>query len=552
MPLLLRERRAGYDALPLGERADGKEAYPEEGAAGEGGLLLDFPASEPQLYEEELVRLWEGQRFPREALRLREGQALQVVYRGRRDLTAGPDFLGALIADERGRLLRGDVELHVRSSSFVAHGHHRDPRYDNLVLHVVFHNDAGAPTLLRCGRRIAVVALAPWVARRAEELRLWLAQPSAWSEPCRSAVALSGWPEVSAVLDRLGQMRFRQKQARFAAALRREGANQALYEGLLRGAGLQQEPGGLLPSGPDTSLRAAAPHPRQRRADSGRGASPGQGQSSPQPASSQGRRLVARVAAGRALGTATLRTAGAGAVAVERASSQQPSCPPAGRLPAPPIALAQPRRRPLHPRRSGPRSRLAPSRRLAGARRELLAQPSRPLGRERGPRRRPHRPRKSAGNAHQRRAAVRCRLGRGALPRRPSHGARWPSSCACRRPAPTAARASWNRLSGRFPAQTVALAAPVFSRGASISTSSTARRRMHGLPSLRPARRLTGLASCRFEGSHGGPCRLPARPVMEAGAGKPDGCVVDDRWSRRAPDGDTLVVALTAARDRGH
>ena len=232
MPLLLREKRPQY----LSRAAETEEA--REGADGPGGILIDFPAARaPHLREEELVRLWQGQRFPREALRTRRGEALQVVHRGRRNLGAGPDFLDAIIADERGRLLKGDVELHVRASAFTAHGHHLDPRYDNVVLHVVFHDDTGAPTLLRCGRRVAVVALAPWVARRAEQLRLWLAQPSSWSEPCRSVVACGGWPEVADLLSRLGQMRFRQKQARFAAALRREGANQALYEGVLRTLG---------------------------------------------------------------------------------------------------------------------------------------------------------------------------------------------------------------------------------------------------------------------------------------------------------------------------
>ena len=231
MPLLLRERRAQY-------RDAGGSAEEAREAADAGAHLIEFPAAaEPRLREDELVRLWEGQRFPREALRTRQGEGLQVVHRGRRNLAAGPDFLDAVIADERGRLLRGDVEMHVRASAFTAHGHHLDPRYDNVVLHVVFHDDAGEPTLLRCGRRTAVVALAPWVARRAEQLRLWLAQPSSWTEPCRSAIACSGWPEVGEMLSRLGQMRFRQKQARFAGALRRQGANQALYEGILRTLG---------------------------------------------------------------------------------------------------------------------------------------------------------------------------------------------------------------------------------------------------------------------------------------------------------------------------
>ncbi len=245
---LLRDRRAEYAGGPDSEG-------PEDGGPLEhvgrlenetkGGRLVEFPiAAGPRLREHELVRLWEGQRFPREALRTRQGAAIQVVHRGRRNPAAGPDFLDALIADESGRLLRGDVELHVRAADFVAHGHHLDPRYDNVILHVVFHDDGNGTTLLHCGRRAAVVALAPWVARRAEQLRLWLAQPSSWSEPCRSAIAMAGWPEVARLLRRLGQMRFRQKQAQYAGALRREGANQALYEGALRVLGYSgnQEP----------------------------------------------------------------------------------------------------------------------------------------------------------------------------------------------------------------------------------------------------------------------------------------------------------------------
>jgi hypothetical protein len=160
-----------------------------------------------------------------------------VVYRGRRGGGSGPDFIDAIIADDRGRLLRGDVELHVRASAFSGHGHHRDRRYDNLVLHVVFEDDTGEDTLLSCGRRTAVVALAPWVARRSGQLRLWLVQPSLWEDPCREAVPRLGWPQARETIARLGQMRFRQKQSRFAIALRREGANQILYEGLLRALG---------------------------------------------------------------------------------------------------------------------------------------------------------------------------------------------------------------------------------------------------------------------------------------------------------------------------
>ncbi len=228
MPLLLSETRAEY--RPNQETAEN----------GPAGRLVQFPVTRgPQLTEDELVRLWEGQRFPREALRTRQGEALQVVHPGRRNHGAGPDFLDAVIADESCRLLKGDVELHVRAADFVSHGHHLDPRYDNVVLHVVFHEGTGGSTLLRCGRRAAIVALAPWVPAPARP-----AQPASWSEPCRSVIALDGWPQVAQLLSHLGQMRFRQKQARFANALSRAGANQVLYEGILRTLGYSsnQEP----------------------------------------------------------------------------------------------------------------------------------------------------------------------------------------------------------------------------------------------------------------------------------------------------------------------
>ena len=72
------------------------------------------------------------------------------------------------------------------------------------------------------------------MARRREQLRLWLAQPALWEEPCRGAGARLGETEVRETVSRLGRLRFHQKQSRFAAALGRAGANQVLYEGLLR------------------------------------------------------------------------------------------------------------------------------------------------------------------------------------------------------------------------------------------------------------------------------------------------------------------------------
>jgi len=190
----------------------------------------------PPPSEADLVRLWEGQRFPPAALVSREGLALRVVYRGRPAGGPGPDFRDAVIA-AGGQEWRGDVELHVAASAFRQHGHHHDPAYDNVVLHVVFWDDERRGTRLACGRSVPTLALAPWVARRARELRRWLAQPARWQEPCRTALARLGPAAVVAVLEEAGDTRFREKADAFAAALATGEEEEVLYRGLLEGLG---------------------------------------------------------------------------------------------------------------------------------------------------------------------------------------------------------------------------------------------------------------------------------------------------------------------------
>jgi hypothetical protein len=175
------------------------------------------PARPPP--EEELVRLWQGQHLPPDALATRRGEPLRVVYRGRLSSGPGPDFRDAVIEGPEGDLWHGDVEVHVRASAFRLHGHSRDPAYDDVVLHLVWEDDEGGDTLLLCGRQVTVVALAPWFQRRRQELTRLLNSPDAWREPCFSALLRLGPEAVGRVLDRLGDLRFRQKTEGFRRAL---------------------------------------------------------------------------------------------------------------------------------------------------------------------------------------------------------------------------------------------------------------------------------------------------------------------------------------------
>jgi len=52
----------------------------------------------------------------------------------------GPDFINAK-AVIGGRVLSGDIEIHRKSSDWVAHGHQKNPGYLNVILHVVRKHD---------------------------------------------------------------------------------------------------------------------------------------------------------------------------------------------------------------------------------------------------------------------------------------------------------------------------------------------------------------------------------------------------------------------------
>ena len=199
-------------------------------------VRVSSAVSRVSLSERDLAHLWEGQRFPPQALTAAGGQLLQVIYRGLRGRGPGPDFRDAVILAPWGTL-RGDVELHVRARDYRRHGHHRDPAYDRLALHLVYWRDDLKDTVLASGRRVPVAALGPWLERRSEEIGGWLERPALWSEPCRSANDRIGSEAVGGVLDRLGDIRFRRRTAEFRRALEDQDPDEVLYRALLEALG---------------------------------------------------------------------------------------------------------------------------------------------------------------------------------------------------------------------------------------------------------------------------------------------------------------------------
>ena len=193
-------------------------------------LRISEPARDP-LTEADLSLIWQGQRFPPEALTTADGRAVEVVFPGRRGGAAGPDFRDAVVRLD-GVERRGDVELHVRASAFRAHGHHIDPAYTRLALHVVYRADE-PETRLANGAATPVAAFAPWLEGRSAELESWLQAPEMWREPCRDAPERLGENAMREALERAGLRRFEARTERLREAIGQIGEEEALWRALL-------------------------------------------------------------------------------------------------------------------------------------------------------------------------------------------------------------------------------------------------------------------------------------------------------------------------------
>ena len=90
--------------------------------------------------EEFLHYLWKYGLYDLDKLSDNDGNKIVVIHPGEYNRDSGPDFFNARILIA-GTLWAGNVEIHTRSSHFDNHGHHIDPAFNNVILHVVAEND---------------------------------------------------------------------------------------------------------------------------------------------------------------------------------------------------------------------------------------------------------------------------------------------------------------------------------------------------------------------------------------------------------------------------
>jgi hypothetical protein len=187
--------------------------------------VMEAGAPYPRPKESAVVRLWSNAHNLSEGLRAEDGSHFRVLYPGRPGGGAGPDFRDAVLQNESGETVRGDVEVHVEESGWRAHRHHVDPGYNGVVLHLVLHAAGREVTRQESGAGAPVVRLPE---EASEEDHGPLPEPF---------TALLDGKGLGEALDRAGDRRFMAKSAGFRAELELSDPDEAAYGAVMEALG---------------------------------------------------------------------------------------------------------------------------------------------------------------------------------------------------------------------------------------------------------------------------------------------------------------------------
>jgi hypothetical protein len=178
--------------------------------------------------ESRVVAIWRKCLRDGRDLLTENGETIRVLYPGRLNSGHGADFLDAVIATDRG-LLKGDIEVHIRSSGWWQHGHYLDPAYNRVIIHVVYRNDTTRNIVLHNGQSVPTITL-----NEQTGFEPGKAINNGFL-PCRHVVHRLTVDSIGEILDVAGDARFLGRLTEFRETS--QGLEQTLYEGIMTALG---------------------------------------------------------------------------------------------------------------------------------------------------------------------------------------------------------------------------------------------------------------------------------------------------------------------------
>ena len=185
-----------------------------------------------RLSEKMVQAVWNDRKFLKENLLDDEQREIKVISPGTWNREPGPDFKNATV-EIKGRKINGDIEIHLSPGHWKSHGHHYDPNYKNVILHVVWEmrGNKFPPNIphIELSSQLAASIDKVWELTNISSYSKSRIHPA---EECSEIISLIPDQSLKTVFQAAGLSRLHRKSIQFRHNVNKYGLNQAFYMSL--------------------------------------------------------------------------------------------------------------------------------------------------------------------------------------------------------------------------------------------------------------------------------------------------------------------------------
>ncbi|MDA9967815.1 DUF2851 family protein [Salibacteraceae bacterium] len=188
--------------------------------------------------EELLHFIWKYKLISEQYLKTLQGESISIIQPGIENNADGPDFLNARLKIGNVEWV-GNVEIHINSSDWLKHKHSENPKYKNIILHIVYTEDTEIEELTF--QKISTLELKGSLSQKLLEQYNLLMSSEKWV-PCENEIESIDSFLINSWLDRLLVERVERKTEFINNIFEKSGFhwNQTFFEVICMGFGFKK------------------------------------------------------------------------------------------------------------------------------------------------------------------------------------------------------------------------------------------------------------------------------------------------------------------------
>jgi len=192
--------------------------------------------TESTITEKKFREVWQQYEIIGKTFVTENAMNVRIIYPGRPNDGQGADFRDAVIISGR-ELLTGDVEFHLRSGDWRGHGHHLDPVYNRVILHIVKQHNTRTGTFLQNGNEIPILVIDGSSDSLSVRNGTISNERGGAGVSCQNIARYVNNTVLGRYLDRAGKDRFLQKAERFSSEITGISPGESLYRAMMEALG---------------------------------------------------------------------------------------------------------------------------------------------------------------------------------------------------------------------------------------------------------------------------------------------------------------------------